>query len=155
MKKDSTRDKKSPKIGIVGSRSWPNREYVENYTAFLIKMTDFVLVSGGCKNSPDKYAEIAFKMFSDQKPMIFPAKWRENGVFNKAAGFERNTTIANESDYLICFYDPSSKSSGCLDTVKKMNSEKFWMVITPDYQYAINPDWKGEDPVVERILSYL
>ena len=132
-------------IGIVGSRSWPKPAVVADFVEFFFGESD-ILVSGGCRDSPDAYAEEAYRQLeSSLEPVIYPADWNAHG---KRAGFLRNTDIANTSDFLVCFYDPDSKTSGCLDTVKKMKN-KPWIVLTPQGDYAVNQEAKTTKDFVE------
>lgn len=148
-------------IGIVGSRSWPDKLIIESFVEFFFSELDerrvgFNLVSGGCKNSPDQYSEDTFrKLYPDRDPVIFRPDWS----LGKSAGHIRNTDIAKESDLLICFWDPDSKTSGCLDTVKKMK-DKPWFIITPDADYAVNQSIKSskeflEDKTYQAIFKFV
>jgi hypothetical protein len=108
-------------IGIIGSRTWPSRVVIEEFVDYL-KDFDWTLVSGGCKGSPDKYAEDMFDKFSPKrKKIIHEAEWTKYG---KRAGLIRNPYIARDSDFLVCFWDPESQTSGCIDTCAHMQKLK-------------------------------
>ena len=101
------------KIGIIGSRRFPNPQMVTDFVA-IISSYDIMIISGACPNSPDQWAVDAAKALSIPTKE-YPANW--NGPMGKAAGFARNTTIAQESDVIIAFHYNGSK--GTLDTVIK------------------------------------
>ena len=116
------------RAGIVGSRTWRNKEVFDPFMNFLRERGhSFVLVSGGCPNSPDDYAEKAYKKYFETKPLIYEAEW---GTHGSSAPFVRNTLIARDSEILLCFYDPSSKTKGCIDTVIKFGDHPLF-IMTP------------------------
>ena len=104
------------KIGIVGSRS---RDRAEDYRTVnrvfdrLYKTGDWI-VSGGCPKGAAQFAERMAR--ADGIPILtFYPDWEGEG---KAAGFVRNTFIAEESDILIaCVAD--DRTGGTEDTIKK------------------------------------
>ena len=108
-------------IGIVGSRRRNTKEdYQKVEEAFLkIYKDGDSICSGGCSKGGDRFAEqIAMKFKVPIK--IFPARW---DLYGKAAGFKRNTTIAENSDVLIACrsYD---MTGGTEDTIKKFKKLK-------------------------------
>ena len=106
-------------IGIIGSR---RRNTIGDYLLVEAAFNKIYepgdrIVSGGCKKGGDKFAEIIAKK-KNITPIIHPAEWKKNGYFNRAAGFERNTFIAMDSDVLIaCVSD--DRTGGTEDTIKK------------------------------------
>ena len=100
------------KVGIIGSRRFPSPELVIGFVK-AISNYDIMIISGACPNSPDQWAVDAAKTLSIPYKE-YPADW--NGM-GKAAGFARNTTIAQESDVVIAFHYNGSK--GTLDTIIK------------------------------------
>ena len=76
-----------------------------------------MIVSGGCPKGGDKFAEILADMY-DIPIKIFKAKWRVNGRYNKYAGFERNTLVAEYgTDMIACV--AKDRKGGTEDTIKK------------------------------------
>jgi hypothetical protein len=97
-------------IGIVGTRQ---RDYKADWgvlkLAFLVHYKDGdIICSGGCPKGADKFAkDIAT---TGKLPYLeFPADWDKHG---KAAGFIRNTQIAEACDILIATVVESSEAKG-------------------------------------------
>ena len=110
-------------IGIVGSRRRDETEdlilvakalntQLEKYKAHGI--TGFKIISGGCPQGGDKFAEMLAEEMAIEK-QIFKADWRRYG---RGAGFVRNTDIADTSDILIACVAEDRKG-GTEDTIKK------------------------------------
>jgi hypothetical protein len=103
-------------IGIVGSRRRNTAaDYEKVRQAFMdIYEDDDRIVSGGCSQGADSFAEIIAK--SVQVPiMIYYAQWNKLG---KRAGFARNGDIAEDSDVLIaCIAE--DRTGGTEDTIRK------------------------------------
>ena len=109
------------KIGIVGSRrrnTARDRSIVFNKLMEIYEEGDY-LVSGGCPEGGDKFAEIVAKQ-NGVPILIFYPNWKKYG---KIAGFERNTYIARESDVLIACVAPD-RTGGTEDTIKKFQKFK-------------------------------
>lgn len=111
-----TPDKKPKTIGIVGSRRRDSlddfrlceKEFLKHY------QKGDIIVSGGCPKGGDKFAEmLAFK--HDVEIKIHPANWDKYG---KAAGFKRNTYIAEDADIIIAVV-AADRTGGTEDTLKK------------------------------------
>lgn len=128
------------RVGIVGSRN------LENYKIFssivydtiyhLLRKTnvDSMIISGDAKTGADRMA----KDFADNNGFEydgFPADWGNLNVpnvrvkvnqwgkeYNALAGFNRNTDIVENSDFLILFWD--GESSGTEDTLEKTMAAK-------------------------------
>lgn len=103
-------------IGIVGSRRRSTADdYFKVLDAFrLIYQEGDHIVSGGCPQGGDYFAEKIAK--DHQVPIkIHYAKWKLRG---RAAGFIRNTDIANESTILIACVAPD-RTGGTEDTIEK------------------------------------
>ena len=104
------------KIGIIGSRRRNNvTDYLEIVKQFKkIYTPGDTIVSGGCPNGGDKFAEDIAKAY--QIPItIYYAQWNKLG---KSAGFARNTDIARDADILIaCVVE--DRTGGTEDTIKK------------------------------------
>lgn len=103
-------------IGIVGSRrrnSYLDYQLVEKTFLDIYREGDRI-VSGGCPQGGDRFAEVLAKKY--QVPItIHYAEW---GKYGKGAGFARNGTIANEADILIACVS-EDRFGGTEDTIKK------------------------------------
>lgn len=103
-------------IGIVGSRS---RDSLQDFNkvkeAFLKLYEDGdEIVSGGCPQGGDRMAELIAKV--EQIPIkIYYAQWKKHG---RAAGFIRNSDIAEDADILIACV-AEDRTGGTEDTIKK------------------------------------
>ena len=73
-----------------------------------------ILVSGGCPKGGDLFAEILSSKHNIPI-VIFPADWKKYGC---AAGFIRNTIIAQNGDIVIACVAPD-RTGGTEDTIKK------------------------------------
>lgn len=132
-------------IGIVGSRR--RNESADFYATLKAFQKVYEpgdrIVSGACPQGGDRFAELIalqlaapghysfeelWKMPSHQRlyelkvhgaPIILhPAKWREGGRYNPAAGFERNGLIARDADVLIACV-AKDRTGGTEDTIAK------------------------------------
>lgn len=123
------------KLGVCGSRKYPNKQQVQTTIANLIHNPDnWHIISGACYNSPDQWAIDAARMVSINYTE-YPAKWkRPDGSTDKGAGFARNTIIANECDMLLAFYN---YSNGTMDTITKAYKlNKPILIMVPDDEPA-------------------
>lgn len=103
-------------IGIVGSRRRnTTQDFNKVKEAFLkIYTEDDRIVSGGCPQGADNFAELIAK--TQQVPItIHYAQWNKHG---NSAGFLRNGDIADQADVLIACVDPF-REGGTEDTIKK------------------------------------
>lgn len=103
-------------IGIVGSR---RRDSIADYKlcekAFLeIYEKGDTIVSGGCPKGGDRFAEMIADLH-DIPIKIHKAEWDK---FGKAAGFKRNTYIAEDADIIIAVV-AADRTGGTEDTLKK------------------------------------
>ena len=120
---------KTKTIGIVGSRRRNNpRDYkvVRNKLLSLIlsEGLDFkkvTLISGGCPEGADKFAEkiardygMKIKIhYPDKSKIVTGQRWEWTKI-----NYERNTLIARDSDTLIACV-ASDRKGGTEDTIKK------------------------------------
>lgn len=91
--------------GIIGSRTFHNYEMLKIVCDRLIRSTD-TIVSGGASG-----ADILGKQYAIDKKLNyieFPADWNKYG---KRAGFIRNQTIIDNSDFIIAFWDGVSNGT--------------------------------------------
>jgi hypothetical protein len=115
-------------IGIIGTRKRNIRtDFIKVKDAFFEVYEDGDwIISGGCEKGGDAFAEALAEMFGIPI-LILHARWRHKWdgekknferTFNKAAGFIRNTPIAEHSDILIaCVQD--DRTGGAEDTITK------------------------------------
>jgi len=109
-------------IGIIGSR---HRDSVADYKLVESKFFELYeegdwIVSGGCPTGGDKFAKEIHQRY--KIPYLeFPANWDKHG---KAAGFVRNTDIAQYSHILIACV-AADRTGGTEDTVKKFTDKFF------------------------------
>lgn len=104
------------KIGVVGSR---RRNLKSDFDLLEKKIEEIwqdgdILVSGGCPEGADQFAEFIAK---DQglSILIHYPNWTKNG---RTAGFARNTKIAEDCDFLIAL-PAKDRTGGTEDTIKK------------------------------------
>lgn len=118
------------KIAVVGSRTFPDPELVEDVLYQIFWEADGyddtipTFISGGCigvDTIAEKYITDLNKINPDRQfPIkIFKPNWTEYG---KAAGFIRNKQIILESDFVIAFWDGLSK--GTLNSIELAQKHK-------------------------------
>lgn len=127
------------KIGIIGSRRRTSEhDFLCCVDRFLEVYEDGdIIVSGGCKDGGDYFAEIIAEGYGIKDSMIihYP-NWALHG---KGAGFVRNTLIAQDSDVLIAMVTKNlSLSKGTMDTVKKFESKGLKAIL--DSNQIFNPE---------------
>jgi len=109
-------------IGIVGSRrrnAKQDRKAVRLAYESLVEQSgkpvdQITLCSGLCPQGGDEFAR-QFAEANGHPTLWFPAEWDKHG---RAAGFIRNTDIAENSEWLIACVSPDRKG-GTEDTVTK------------------------------------
>jgi hypothetical protein len=108
-------------IGIVGTRRRNSmtdlvaveKEFLKHYEE------GDVICSGLCPTGADRFAVMLSEKY-DTRCKWYPAEWKKHG---RAAGFIRNTYIANDSDILIACVAEDRKG-GTEDTIKKFLKDK-------------------------------
>lgn len=108
------------KLGIVGSRGFKDLSLVHKFLSLILEEMnkyerELVIVSGGAKG-PDYEGE----KFADKnglKKIIHIPDWSKG----KGAGIERNSDIIKDSDFVIAFWDFSSR--GTLDSINKAKKQ--------------------------------
>ena len=109
--------KSKPKIiGIVGSRRRDSKKDLQTCVDKLKSLyrAGDKLVSGGCPQGGDKFAEYIAKKLGLTITIHYP-DWE---AYGKAAGFVRNTFIAEDCNILIALVAIDRKG-GTEDTIKK------------------------------------
>lgn len=121
------------KLGIVGSRSYTNKDrmkvviekYIEKYGK-----DNLTIVSGGCGSGGDFLAkELALEMGVDYKEYppihskhnsycILPEE-NYNKPYQVSNFFARNSQIAEYVEHLVAFIVKGIKASGTQDTIRK------------------------------------
>jgi len=99
------------RVGIVGSRNYPNLIDVEIWFKNNITPND-IIISGGARGVDSKAEILAYNL--NISSLIIKPDWKANGM---KAGFLRNTTIVENSDKLVAFWD--GKSRGTKDSIDK------------------------------------
>jgi hypothetical protein len=121
------------KIAIIGSRDFNNYELLkEVMNPYRGKITR--IISGGAEGADNLGAKFSREVLR-REPLIFEALWddctvdellmgkdKKGNYYNKLAGFNRNTTIIENCDCVIAFWDGSS--SGTKDSLKKADKMK-------------------------------
>lgn len=96
------------KLIIAGGRDFSDYDLLTREVETLIVGESHVeIVSGGAKGA-DRLGEF-FAIDHDLPIKRFPADWDKYG---KAAGFKRNSEMADYADHCICFWDGKSKGTG-------------------------------------------
>lgn len=103
------------KVAVVGSRSILDKQFVfktlDFYLSRLLKEYEVVIVSGGAIGIDSLGAQWA--ELRGLKTEIYLPDW---GMYGKKAGFLRNQTIVDNSDYLIAI---TTGSKGTQDSINK------------------------------------
>lgn len=97
------------KIAVVGSRTFQDYNRLELALDKLILMfpgKEIVIVSGGATGA-DSLAE-QYAAARAYKTEIFEADW---ATYGKSAGFKRNSQIVDEADFLVAFWNGSSRGT--------------------------------------------
>ncbi len=95
------------KLGVVGSRSFTDYDKLCNVLdRFELSCAD-TIVSGGCCRGADALAE----RYAKERRIaleVYDALWDEYG---RGAGIIRNRLIVKNSDFVVLFWDGSSKGT--------------------------------------------
>lgn len=101
------------RIVVAGSRHFNDYDTLEKYISeFISRKIDeepIIFVSGGCRGA-DSLGEHYAKLHGYQAE-VYPAEWSKYG---KAAGVKRNKLMVDISDFIICFWNGSSKGTKSL-----------------------------------------
>lgn len=124
------------KIGIVGSRrrnTDRDRRYVFELVEYLIKTYDdeLVLVSGGCPDGADGFAEQAADFYGVSMLVHYPAKWPKASTYGEATSrfYARNLKIAKDSDilYALAATDRTGGTENTIGYMKKLG-KVVWII---------------------------
>lgn len=117
---------KTYRVGIVGSRSFNDKELMYNYLNSKKQYISMV-VSGNAEGA-DKMGQ-QWALENELDTLIIPPKWKEHG---KGAAFRRNKQIVENSDYIIAFHDGVSKGTlNTLEWAKKLDKKIKIIKFTP------------------------
>ena len=72
-------------------------------------LDDLTIISGTARGA-DQMGEHYAKL-KDIPVERYPAKWKVDGVFNKAAGYQRNDLMATKATHLLAFWDGASRGT--------------------------------------------
>lgn len=112
------------KLIIAGGRDFADYELLTAKIEELIVGEPHVeIVSGGARGA-DRLGEF-FAIDHDLPIKRFPADWDRYG---KAAGFKRNSEMADYADHCICFWDGKSKGTGHMINLAKSKGLKLTVV---------------------------
>lgn len=111
------------RLGVVGSREWPDRRFVFGILHALVKNHDVeVIVSGGQPKGVDGWAEDFADAMGLDKSIHLPAHWLDesdprHAPYAVANYYERNQLIVDDSTFVVAFCWRGS--SGTMDTVTR------------------------------------
>ncbi len=98
------------RVVIAGCRDYSNykeaKEYIDYCISNIRKENTIIIVSGGA-NGADALGELYAKEngFEIER---YPADW---GKYGRSAGPKRNKQMAENGDYVICFWDGKSRGT--------------------------------------------
>lgn len=109
------------RVVVAGCRRYTDYDEAEKYIDFCLsklkKSFEIIILSGGCQGADmldEKYAKKR-----NLKVERYPAQW---DLYGKAAGPKRNLKMAENCDYVICFWDGKSKgTSSMIEYARKLN----------------------------------
>jgi len=79
---------------------------------------DSLTIISGTARGADQLGEHYAKV-KDIPIERYPAKWKVNGVFNRAAGYQRNVVMAQNATHLLAFWDGRSRGTKHMIDVAK------------------------------------
>lgn len=99
-------------IAIIGSRSYNNYDELKTFMDKSLILQINKIISGGAKGADSLGARWAKE--HNLELVEYLPDWDRYG---KSAGFKRNTTIIENSDIVVAFWD--EKSKGTADSIRK------------------------------------
>lgn len=103
------------KLAIIGSRGFTDYDFLKKNVTHFLKRNSLVcthIVSRGAKGADTLASQYATEQQLEM--IVFKPDWKR---FGKRAGFIRNTTIIENADVVIAFWDGSS--NGTKDAIMK------------------------------------
>lgn len=108
------------KVAVIGSRSFTNYNVLDNILKQHLKSED-IIVSGGATGA-DSLSE-QFAKQNGHKTFIYLPNWK---IYGKSAGFIRNKQIVDNSDYIIAFWNGTSKGTlNSINLAKEQGKQVF------------------------------
>ena len=111
------------RIVVAGCRNYNDYPEAKSFIDFCISRIKneytLVFISGCCKGA-DKLGE-RYANESGYKIEYYPADWQKHG---KSAGPKRNLQMAQNCDYVICFWDGKSKGTKSMIECAKKQGKK-------------------------------
>jgi len=101
------------RLAVVGSRNFPRPDLIREFIQKLAARDPYVVIVSGGAKGVDSWAAVAAQE-AGLSVVVYPADWATHG---KTAGFLRNTSIVENSDRCVAFWDGCSH--GTQDTVGK------------------------------------
>lgn len=118
---------KTHRVAVIGSRNFNDKKFIYDYLDSKIDKIGH-LVSGGCKLGADAICEQYARDRGLSITIHFP-RWDAEG---KAAGFNRNTTIVEDSQILIAFNSGSNGTQDSINKAKKLGKKVVEIKVQPD-----------------------
>lgn len=108
-------------LGIVGSRRRNKKEDYYLVEEWIIKLGPDMLVSGGCPEGADRFAEIAAKKLGIPITIYYPKGYDTRDFY------ERNKKIAQNCDILLALVaeDRKGGTENTIKYVKQFNKKVF------------------------------
>ncbi len=109
------------RIVVAGCRNYTNYNEAKEYIDFCIqkirKENDLIFLSGCCQGADSLGEKYATE--NNYKIEYYPAEWEKYG---KSAGPKRNKLMAENCDYIICFWDGKSRGTkSMINYARKFN----------------------------------
>lgn len=120
-------DKKLKRVAVVGSRNYNNKQFIFEYLHSKLDKIGH-LVSGGCPNGADFYANEFAKKMGLSITIHYP-NWNKDG---KVAGFIRNKKIVEDCEILIAFWTGSGGTKDSIEYAKKLGKKTIIHRVEPD-----------------------
>lgn len=101
------------RVVVAGSRDYTDyseaKAYIDFWVKELRKQYTLVFLSGGCRG-----ADMLGERYANENGFAierYPADWQKYG---KSAGPKRNLQMAQNCDYVICFWDGKSRGTASM-----------------------------------------
>lgn len=101
------------RIVVAGCRGYENydeaKEYIEMCISEIKKKYTLIFLSGDCRG-----ADMLGERYANENNFCiehYPADWQKYG---KSAGPKRNLQMAEDCDYVICFWDGKSRGTASI-----------------------------------------